>query len=127
MEGIMEIRITTLSENTASGGYLAEWGLSMLVETDGLKILFDTSAGISTIYNAQLLGIDLAAVDRIVLSHGHYDHTGGLREVLRRAGSKEVIAHPAVWERKYGRLEGGPLRYIGIPFIREGRSSGSFV
>jgi 7,8-dihydropterin-6-yl-methyl-4-(beta-D-ribofuranosyl)aminobenzene 5'-phosphate synthase len=116
----MEIRITTLSENTASGGYLAEWGLSMLVEADGLKVLFDTGASISAVHNAQLLGIDLSAVDLMVLSHGHYDHTGGLREVLRRAGQKEIIAHPAVWDRKHGRMEGGPLKYVGIPFVREG-------
>jgi 7,8-dihydropterin-6-yl-methyl-4-(beta-D-ribofuranosyl)aminobenzene 5'-phosphate synthase len=116
----MEIRITTLNENTAGGGCLAEWGLSMLVEADGLKILFDTGSGIAAIHNAQLLGVDLATVDRIVLSHGHYDHTGGLHKVLTRAGQKEVIAHPAVWARKYGGMEGGPERYIGIPFIREG-------
>jgi len=116
----MEIKITTLSENTASAGCLAEWGLSMLVEVDGLRVLFDTGAGIAAVHNAQLLGVDLLAVDRIVLSHGHYDHTGGLREVLRRAGQKEVVAHPAVWGRKYGRLKDEPERYIGIPFVREG-------
>ena len=117
----MEIRITTLSENSANrGDFLAEWGLSMLVEVDGLKILFDIGASISAVQNAQLLGVDLSTVDRIVLSHGHYDHTGGLREVLRRAGPKEVIAHPAVWQSKYGRMPGGPERYIGIPFVRHG-------
>jgi len=116
----MEIKITTLSENTASAGCLAEWGISMLVEADGLRVLFDTGAGIAAVHNAQLLGVDLSAVDRIVLSHGHYDHTGGLCEVLRRAGQKEVIAHPAVWGRKYGRLKDEPERYIGIPFVREG-------
>lgn len=116
----MEIKITTLSENTASAGCLAEWGLSMLVEADGLRVLFDTGAGIAAVHNAQLMGVDLWAVDRIVLSHGHYDHTGGLCEVLRRAGQKEVVAHPAVWGRKYGRLKDEPERYIGIPFVREG-------
>jgi 7,8-dihydropterin-6-yl-methyl-4-(beta-D-ribofuranosyl)aminobenzene 5'-phosphate synthase len=116
----MEIKITTLSENTANTVYLAEWGLSMLVEADGLKVLFDTGSGIAAVHNAQLMGVDLSAVDRIVLSHGHYDHTGGLFEVLRIAGQKEVIAHPDVWGRKYGRMEGGPERYVGIPFAREG-------
>ncbi len=116
----MDIRITTLSENTANIGFLAESDLSILIEADGLKVLFDTGASISAVHNAQLLGIDLSEIDRIVLSHGHYDHTGGLREVLRRAGRKEVIAHPAVWGRKYGRMEGQPERYIGIPFLREG-------
>jgi len=85
-----------------------------------MKVLFDTGASLSAVHNAQLMGVDLSAVDRIVLSHGHYDHTGGLREVLRRAGQKEVIAHPAVWGKKYGYLKGEPERYIGIPFVREG-------
>jgi 7,8-dihydropterin-6-yl-methyl-4-(beta-D-ribofuranosyl)aminobenzene 5'-phosphate synthase len=116
----MEIKITTLSENTAGGGCLAEWGLSVLVEADGQKVLFDTGSGVAAVHNAQLLGVDLAAVDRMVLSHGHYDHTGGLLEVLRRSGGKEISAHPAVWARKYGSMGGGPERYVGIPFIREG-------
>jgi 7,8-dihydropterin-6-yl-methyl-4-(beta-D-ribofuranosyl)aminobenzene 5'-phosphate synthase len=119
MEGFMEIRMTTLSENTAGSGFLAEPGLSILVEADGQKILFDTGFSISAVHNAQLMGIDLSAVDRIVLSHGHHDHTGGLRDVLRRAGRKEIIAHPSVWARKYAEPGTSRERYIGIPFVRE--------
>jgi 7,8-dihydropterin-6-yl-methyl-4-(beta-D-ribofuranosyl)aminobenzene 5'-phosphate synthase len=116
----MEIRITTLSENTANHGFLAEWGLSILVEADGQKILFDTGFGISAVHNAQLLGIDLSAVDRIVLSHGHRDHTGGLREVLLRMRKDvEVIAHPDIWAPRYTRLDNRPEQYSGIPFRRE--------
>ncbi len=105
----MDIKITTLAENTAELGHLAEWGLSMYIEADGLKVLFDTGAGIAAVHNAQLMGIDLANVDKIVLSHGHRDHTGGLREVLMRMKKEvEVIAHPDIWASKYsgiGRLE----------------------
>jgi 7,8-dihydropterin-6-yl-methyl-4-(beta-D-ribofuranosyl)aminobenzene 5'-phosphate synthase len=93
----LEIRISTLSENAANYGYLAEWGLSILVEIDGIKILMDTGLSFSVMHNAQLMGIDLAALDRIVLSHGHADHTGGLRGVLARRGQIEIIAHPDVW------------------------------
>ena len=113
----MSIRITTLSENTAGfPGVLAEWGLSILVETDDKKILFDTGASISVPHNAPIFGLDLSAIDKIVLSHGHYDHTGGLKEVLKLVGQQvEVIAHPDIWAQKYARGQGFE-RYIGVPF-----------
>jgi len=115
----MQVRITTLSENTAGRpGVLAEWGLSILVEADDLKILMDTGPSISVPYNASVLGIDLSLIDKIVLSHGHYDHTGGLREVLARTGKVEVIAHPDIFAAKYARY-GEQARYVGIPFSRE--------
>jgi 7,8-dihydropterin-6-yl-methyl-4-(beta-D-ribofuranosyl)aminobenzene 5'-phosphate synthase len=116
----MEIKITTLAENTAELGCLAEWGLSMLVEADGVKVLFDTGAGVAAVHNAQLMDIDLATVDKIVLSHGHYDHTGGLREVLTRMNKKiEVIAHPDIWAAKYGKWGKHKEHYAGMPFRRE--------
>jgi 7,8-dihydropterin-6-yl-methyl-4-(beta-D-ribofuranosyl)aminobenzene 5'-phosphate synthase len=115
----MEIKITTLSENTAGHDALGEWGLSMLVEADGKKILFDTGAGRAVLPNAEKMEIDLAGIDCIVLSHGHYDHTGGLLDVLRKTGAKEIITHPDIWARKYGSLDNAPKRYVGVPFKRE--------
>ena len=116
----MPLRITTLSENTAGlPGVLAEWGLSILVETDDFKILLDTGASISVPHNAPIFGLDLSAIDKIVLSHGHYDHTGGLKEVLKQVGKQvEVIAHPDIWAQKYARGQGFE-RYIGVPFPKE--------
>ena len=115
----MEVRITTLSENTANYGFLAEWGLSILVEVDGLRILMDTGLSFSAIHNAQLIGIDLSTIDRIVLSHGHADHTGGLREVLKIKGEVEVIAHPDIWAVKHVQRNEEGVQYNGIPFSRE--------
>jgi 7,8-dihydropterin-6-yl-methyl-4-(beta-D-ribofuranosyl)aminobenzene 5'-phosphate synthase len=115
----MGVRITTLSENTAHiGDFLAEWGLSILVETEKTKVLLDTGKGYSCVYNADTLGIELGDIDRIVLSHGHFDHTGGLREVLRRMRKDvQIIAHPDMWQIKYSRRKDEP-RYIGVPFHR---------
>ncbi len=114
----MAVRITTLSENTAPRlGLLAEWGLSILVETDTACALLDAGQSISAAYNADALKVDLSKVDKIVLSHGHPDHTGGLRDILRRTGAVEVAAHPHVWG-KHVRPEGRRPRYMGIPFCR---------
>ena len=96
---------------------LAEWGLSILVEADKVNILLDTGQSVSASYNADSLGIDLSKIDKIVLSHGHYDHTGGLRQILSRMKKEvEIIAHPDVWAVKYARRKGQADRYIGIPF-----------
>jgi len=116
----MEVKITTLSENTANHGFLAEWGLSILIEVDKMRILVDTGMSFSATHNSQLLGIDLATIDRIVLSHGHRDHTGGLHKMLRVMRREvEIIAHPDVWSAKYTRHDEKKEQYSGIPFCRE--------
>jgi 7,8-dihydropterin-6-yl-methyl-4-(beta-D-ribofuranosyl)aminobenzene 5'-phosphate synthase len=117
----MVIKITTLSENTvAAPRLLAEWGLSIHVETDEMNVLLDTGQSVSAAYNADVLGIDLSKIDKIVLSHGHHDHTGGLREVLGKMRKKiDIIAHPDIWAAKYGkRPEQKEGVYCGIPFQR---------
>ena len=124
----MGLRITTLTENTATlnertvglVNCLAEWGLSILIETDEANILLDTGQSFSVSYNADILGIDLSKIDKIVLSHGHHDHTGGLRQLLRKMRKKvEVIAHPDIWAAKYRHRKGQKDRYIGVPFQRQ--------
>jgi 7,8-dihydropterin-6-yl-methyl-4-(beta-D-ribofuranosyl)aminobenzene 5'-phosphate synthase len=117
----VEIKISTLSENTALHGYIGEYGLSLFIEADGKRILFDTGLSFSAYHNAQLMGIDLTKVDCIVLSHGHLDHTGGLSEILRRIGREtEVIAHPDIWQSKYTLRDGqAQEKFIGITSSRE--------
>jgi 7,8-dihydropterin-6-yl-methyl-4-(beta-D-ribofuranosyl)aminobenzene 5'-phosphate synthase len=114
----MAVRITTLSENTAGQpDLLAEWGLSILVEADGQRILLDSGQTTSLVHNAGTLGIDLKAIDQLVLSHGHFDHTGGLRELLRlRQRPLRIVAHPDIWAPKYGLSRDKPERFIGLPF-----------
>jgi 7,8-dihydropterin-6-yl-methyl-4-(beta-D-ribofuranosyl)aminobenzene 5'-phosphate synthase len=118
-----DLRIVTVVENTASGrGVLGEWGFSALIEAGGRSFLLDTGAGEAVLNNLAALDVDLGRLEAVVLSHGHYDHTGGLRAVLTRRGRQplRVVAHPAVWGDKYSRnRRTGTLRYAGIPFRRE--------
>ena len=116
-EELGTIQITTLSDNTANIGCIAEWGLSILITTKNRCILLDTGISFNTTHNADRLGIDLSEVDKIILSHGHFDHTGGLHEVLRRTGEIEVIGHPDIWEPKYARVDDREF-YAGIAFQR---------
>jgi 7,8-dihydropterin-6-yl-methyl-4-(beta-D-ribofuranosyl)aminobenzene 5'-phosphate synthase len=117
----MPVQITTLSENTAGRmNLLAEWGLSILIEVDGYKILLDTGQSFSAAYNALTLGIDLSQINKIVFSHGHLDHTGGLLYILKMVkGKVEVIAHPDIWALKYARRSEHMEDYIGVPFSKE--------
>jgi 7,8-dihydropterin-6-yl-methyl-4-(beta-D-ribofuranosyl)aminobenzene 5'-phosphate synthase len=120
----MQVRMTTISENTAFArprGLLAEWGLSILLEADHQKILLDTGASVSAAHNGALLGLDWSRIDALVLSHGHYDHTGGMRQVLTKINKPvKVVAHPAVFDAKYSKIFQDELPgIIGIPFDRK--------
>ncbi|MFC1944132.1 MBL fold metallo-hydrolase [Chloroflexota bacterium] len=116
--------VTVLSDNTVSAvprRLMGEWGLSFLVETEGIVVLFDTGqSGTVVLNNGDILGIRWKEIDGIVLSHGHYDHAGGLKWVLGRIQKRvEVIAHPDAWGNKYGHNPAADFSvYAGIPFPR---------
>ncbi len=109
-----------LVENTtAQRGLLAEHGLALWIEIASRRILFDTGQGNVLSGNARRLGLRLELVDAIVLSHGHYDHTGGLSDALRSARRTKVYAHPAAFTPKYARDADGTARDVGVPFPHE--------
>jgi len=111
--------ITTLVEDTVSKpDLLAEHGLSVLLETEDEAILFDTGQHYALLHNATKMGIDLSKVDKIVLSHGHSDHTGGLGDALKASGGAYVYGHPNIFEAKYSKRK-CEQRSIGIPYTRE--------
>jgi len=116
----MGIRITILCDNLV--GHLVgfgEHGFSAFIETDRGTYLFDTGGGPSVVKNSLSLGKDLRTVQKIFLSHGHYDHTGGLPEVLKIKGRVDVHAHPHVFLDRIAILkEDGKetKRFVGIPY-----------
>lgn len=112
----MKTRIVILSDNSVeSRDTRAEHGLSFWIETEDHCLLFDTGQGLVLEDNARALDLDLDAVDTVVLSHGHYDHTGGLAPIIHRAGAGlRVVAHPDAFLPKYKRTNSG-TREIGIP------------
>jgi len=110
-----DLKTTVLAENTGQGhGLLAEHGLSFWIEVARSKVLFDTGQGLVLRQNAERLGIRLDSVDTIVLSHGHYDHTGGLADALEQTEGARVFAHPAAFTPKFARNQDGTARDIGM-------------
>jgi len=113
-------RVTVMIENTAGRrDLLAEHGLSFWIELGQKRILFDTGQGNVLNGNARRLGIGLELADAIVLSHGHYDHTGGLSDALRTARQTTVHVHPAAFEAKFARNPDGTTRDVGMPLLDE--------
>ncbi|MFW5995053.1 MAG: MBL fold metallo-hydrolase [Spirochaetia bacterium] len=87
-------------ENTAHGrGVLAEHGLSFLIGEDGHRTLFDTGEGSAIRDNAAKFHVDLSSVDTLVLSHGHYDYTGGVVCLPAKRTPRPVYVHPAAPSR----------------------------
>ena len=108
------VRITVLVNNTASRvDLIAEHGLSILIDYEGKQILFDTGQSNAVMSNAQKLGVDLACTDTIVISHGHYDHTGGLCAVLDTAPKAKIYLHPEAIQSRFSQKD-LKAKYIGM-------------
>jgi len=116
----MSWKITILCENTVPRpGLLGEHGFAAYVETPDGNILFDTGQGFSLVQNALRLQKDLRQVSQLVLSHGHFDHTGGLLAFLGLHGPCDIAAHPDVLSERFRWMPQGPEEKpvsIGIPW-----------
>ena len=113
MDAHTTVAITVLCDNHAADGLEAEHGFSLWIETAGKTILFDTGQGAALLRNAAALGLDLSRTDAVVLSHGHYDHTGNLSEVLLKAPHAQLYLHPDALLERYS-IHAAP-KPIGMP------------
>lgn len=103
------MRIITLMEDTiGQKGIPAEHGLSLYIETSQHKLLMDTGASDLTWENAKMLGIDISKIDTVIISHGHYDHAGGLLGLAHNTNVRIYMQRSACKDYYHGD------RYIGI-------------
>lgn len=115
----MPTRVTVLCENTAGMpfGVIGEHGFACYIETPHGSYLFDTGQGFGILHNATVLGKDLSRIQAVMISHGHYDHTGGLPKVLQLKAPVSIWGHPDMFAERYW-IKGGQRRDIGIPYRR---------
>jgi len=112
---ISNLSITIIVDNVSDTSELkSEHGLSIWVEADDRRILFDTGQSDILIHNTKRLGIDLASADTLILSHGHYDHTGGVEPVIVRNSSIAIYCNSGVFIPRYSRQPDGRMKPIGI-------------
>ncbi|NOQ24185.1 MAG: MBL fold metallo-hydrolase [Bacteroidales bacterium] len=90
------MKLSVLTENTASAKFKAEHGLSYLIEHD-TQILFDSGHSDMFLQNAKILNVDINQIDTVVLSHGHWDHGNGLKYIK----DKKLICHPGIFQKRY--------------------------
>ena len=108
------IRVAILVDNAANDGLVPEHGFSAWIEAGGQRILFDTGQGAALERNAPVLGVSLRAADHLVLSHGHFDHSGGVPHVLSQAPDVQVYLHAAAAVPRHS-IRDGIARSIGMP------------
>ena len=118
--GNNQISVTALIDDAAPGykTLCHEHGLSLFIHAGGQNILFDCGSTDRLLHNARRLNIDLADIDVVVLSHGHFDHGGGFRTVAELSGVKRLITGRSFFTPKY-RLEGLRNTYMGVDFDPE--------
>ncbi len=108
------MKIITLAENTSvSEEFKNEHGLSLYIETETHKLLFDVGASSLFAENAEKLGIDLSEVDTLVISHGHHDHGGGLKKFLEINDKAAIYINRKAFENHYSKRDQGEV-YIGL-------------
>ncbi len=107
--------IKTLVENTAiSDSFSCEHGISLYIEANDKKILMDLGASDLFYENAKKMGVDISDVDYVLISHGHYDHGGGLKKFLESNDKASIFIHQGSFDQYYSKKPDGRILYIGL-------------
>lgn len=113
---MLKVHILT-DDRVRRRGLLAEHGMSLWIEKDDKSILFDAGQTSVFAHNAKFMGINLETADYIVISHGHYDHCGGLQYFPYKGKAPAIYVHPDAFLKKFASTDKDePLREVGIPF-----------
>ena len=108
------MKATILIDNIADNGFVSEWGFCVWIEYRGKNYLLDTGSSDKYLSNAKMLGIDVRDADFAVLSHAHYDHSGGYDSFFENNKKAKLFISSGCGENCYFKL--GPIRkYIGLP------------
>lgn len=127
------VKIITLIENSVKEKSLlhSEHGLSFYIQANNLNLLFDTGQSGSFVENADKLNVDLKRIDYVILSHGHYDHTGGFERFVKEKGNSfQLIVGEKFFNNKY-KYDGIKHTYIGNSFdekyLKENKISKKYI
>lgn len=107
--------IKILIDNTIAEPYKSEHGLSLAIRRGTEQILFDTGAGSAIRHNLSCAGLRPQDFTKLVISHGHYDHTGGIPDILPEMSNAEIYLAPGATITRFSRHEGKPVRNISMP------------
>ena len=108
------LSISVICDDRAKEGLTAEHGFSVWLSLSDCQILFDTGVGATINENCRVLGIDIASADILVISHGHYDHAGGLPFVLEHNTTCQTLTHAGLLQERYRCLPNAEPKYIGV-------------
>ena len=116
MNAIHSLTLTVLVDDEAGPkAGCAEHGLSFWIDADCFRILFDSGQGNVLRENMRQLDLNPAEIDAVAISHGHYDHTGGIPKILADCEKASIFLHPDALRRRYSQSSDGGVHPVGFP------------